>query len=148
LRKYNNNNNNKGLDIMEMLESIGVVGFVDSLEVIRGLQRQKSLSFPSNLLKTKGGRESLSQTSLFHAIHGQIPQGAHQADADALNLISIIGHKSLIKAFKRATPTPIAAIFEKVVKPPKTLRKRNPCPECGKKRHTAKNQCSLKKKKN
>jgi len=127
----------QGLDIMEMLETIGVVGFVDSLEVIRGLQRQKSLSFQSNLLKTKGGRESLSQTSLFHAIHGQIP------DADALNLISIIGHKSLIKAFKRATPTPIAAIFEKVVKRPKTLRMRNPCPECGKKRHTAKSQCSL-----
>jgi len=115
---------------MNMLNHAGVLGFVDTLEVIRGLQRQQKLKFPNKFLKTKAGKDSLSQTSIYSAIHGKLPDGAHQADSDVLNLINIVAYSTLIKAFRKATPTPIAAIFEKVTK----------------KRPTAKNNCSLKKK--
>jgi len=105
-------------------------------------------SHQKNLFLEKNWKKKLTwwTKKLHSAIHGKLPDGAHQADSDVLNLINIVAYSTLIKAFRKATPTPVAAIFEKVTK--KSQRKRMPCTECGKKRHTAKNNCSLKKKKN
>lgn len=131
-----------------MLGQAGVVGFIDTLPVIKKAHVKSPLVFPNPLLLTSSGVPSFSQTSLFSACKGEIAQGAHQAHHDVKNLISILETDSIKKVFQIPLQHQGFACLLSSTLPKEPRKRKQPqaCPECGAKRHVASNPCSKNKK--
>ena len=140
------------MNFFGMLKEIGACDYLDTLHVIKRAQKSADLKFLHPLLKTKSGGDSLSQTSLFAATKGAVPPGAHQADFDVQNLLSILSSDPLKPFFTEATPVlPLSELLTKKKKcqggPKKPRKPAVACTECGKKRHVSTNPCSKNKNK-
>lgn len=131
------------VDFLESLEKIGVTQFLDTLSSI--LRKKNEMIFPHECLKTPSGLDSLSQTSLYHATFGSIPEGAHQAHEDVENLIQMMKSAPFRDLWMEVNLLKLGDLFS-LPKEKRKARTSKACSECGMKRHTKKSLCSLKKK--
>ena len=93
-------------------EDASIKYFMDTLPFFR--VSKQSLSFPHELLLTEKGNDSLSQTSIYHAIFDEAPTNSHQAPGDVKSLLEIIRSDVVFEFIVFAEIEKIGLLFEKI----------------------------------